>query len=274
MPTVFASRHPRWLCGLLMPLLGALVPSPSLAALSLDWDDRFSETEKTQLESWIRETCEALEREVGPCPMDVRIEFRRREPAGEPVPWAHTKRGRREGVEFYVDPRYGRKQFREDWTAPHELSHLILPYLGRDKAWFAEGFASYMQYQVMIQMGVLARSAADDRYRRNLQSAARGYPYPDLPFVDAAERLLRARQYPVMYWGGAAYFLQVEQHLRRDGTRIPEVLRDYLACCRARSADLDDLVKTLDRLADSDAFSVVLRRFRQSDGFPAADVDE
>jgi len=57
----------------------------------------------------------------------------------------HTRRSRRQSVHFYVDPQFSYDALRRDWTASHELSHLVLPYLGAEHIWFAEGFASDMQ---------------------------------------------------------------------------------------------------------------------------------
>src|SRR5690606_12588924 len=108
------------------------------------------------------------------------------------------RRWRGQHVHFHVDPRHPPEAFRGDWTAPHELSHLILPYLGRPAAWFAEGFASYMQYQVMIAMGLLSEAEAGERYRERIGRAAERYRYPEISFVEAAPRLHDDRQYPVM----------------------------------------------------------------------------
>ena len=239
------------------------------ADLELHWQHDFSDHEKRMLSAWVAETERAVEALVGPFPFVVHVYLHRREDAGEPVPWANTQRSRRQGVHLHVDPRFPINAFRQDWTAPHELSHLILPYLGRHDAWFAEGFASYLQYQVMVAMGVMTLAEAEALYLRNIGRAAASYRHADKPFALAAPRLAAERQYPILYWGGAAYFLQVDDDLRQTAdASLIEVLRRYLACCGGRRGELDDLVAELDRVAGTPVFSQRLARFRTEPGFP------
>ncbi len=185
------------------------------------------------------------------------------------MPWAHTDRYGGQGVEFYVNPAYPLSSFRQDWTAPHELSHLILPFVGHGNAWFAEGFASYMQYQVMETMGVLTGAAAMGRYRQHVERAAAHYPYPTQSFVDAAVELQHRHQFPVMYWGGAVYFLQVNQALEGADSSLVEVLRDYVRCCRRDHDSLAHLITELDRLAESRVFAEHYRVFASDPGCPS-----
>ncbi|MEQ8858009.1 MAG: hypothetical protein RIC56_05130 [Pseudomonadales bacterium] len=252
-------------------LLAALLAGAATAfasPLELVWHDDFSPAERQKLAAWVYETGAAVERLVGEFPMGVQVVFHRRDGAREPVPWANTRRSRGQGVHFHVDPSYPLAAFRADWTAPHELSHLILPYLGRRHAWFAEGFASYLQYPVMQEMGVLTAAEAERRYRRNFERAERGYGDARAPFARAAPRLRAERKYPVMYWGGAAYFLQVDKELAMDGSSLLAVLRDYLRCCRRDRASLDVLLADLDRLAGAPLFSDGYARFASEPGFP------
>lgn len=217
----------------------------------------------------MEETQQAVEQLVGPYPFDVHVTFHRRDGAREPVPWANTRRGRRQGVHFHVDPRFSLHELRSDWTAPHELSHLALPYLGSQHAWFAEGFASYMQYQVMQAMGVITPAEAAQRYDGKLALAARRYRYPGKPFALAAPRLRAEGNYSTMYWGGAAYFLQVDAALRQHAGRdLSMVLRDYVACCRRSGGDLGLLLDELDRLSRTTLFREYYRRFQVEEGFP------
>lgn len=236
--------------------------------LTFVWEDRFSAADQARLERWIITTQSALERLVGPMPMGVQVHFHRRDGAGEPVPWANTQRGRRQAVHLHVDPSFPLDALLADWTAPHELSHLILPYVGRRNAWFAEGFASYLQYRVMQQMGALTPAEAAARYRRHVERAAARYAYPDRPFTDAAPRLRADRQYPVMYWGGAVYFEQVDASLNAQGSGLLAVLREYVACCRRDRQNLRDLLEQLDRLAGGDAFAACYGALARNPGFP------
>ncbi|MEZ5559971.1 MAG: hypothetical protein R3E86_15675 [Pseudomonadales bacterium] len=248
-----------------------LAAAPAQAALRFHWVDSFSPDEQVMLSSWLDETRTALERLVGPLPFDVDLYLHRRDGAREPVPWANTRRGSRQGVNLYVDPARPLQAFRDDWTAPHELSHLVLPYLGSSNAWFAEGFASYMQFQVMHAMGVISSEEVEQRYLSRLERAEQDYAYPGVAFVAAAPRLRQERKYPVMYWGGALYFLQVDRALHELGAPgLPEQLRAYVACCRTATGGETPatLAATFDRLSGTQAFSTTLARFEAARGFP------
>lgn len=251
-------------------LVAALaIPAPGAAAsLRYDWQDRFERDDRLRLQRWIDATQAGLERLVGPLDLELRVQMRRHDRAREPVPWAQTLRARPQGVRFHVDPAYPDSAFYSDWTAAHELSHLVLPYLGDGGSWFSEGFASYMQYQVLAEMGALEHADPMPIYRRHLDAARAGYPYGEQPFAHAAASLRRAGRYSVMYWGGAVYFLRVDAALRERHRTLVDVLREYLACCRRDHDRLDDLVARLDGLTGDRLFSRELQRMRSEPGFP------
>lgn len=256
----------------LAAILLCLAHGTSLAGgTDLRFDDRFSEDERRKLATWIDEVVAGVERLVGPFPFPVRVQFERTRSV-EPVPWARTLRGRVQGIRFHVDPRHPLDDFRSDWTAPHEFSHLILPYLGSRHAWFAEGFASFMQYQVMHAMGVLDAKEAARRYRVRLDRAQRAYAWPGQTFVDAAPRLRAERKYPTLYWGGAVFFFRLEERLSAETSAgLIDVLREYLACCRRPRADLPELITALDELLGSDQCADALAAFASARGFPKYD---
>jgi hypothetical protein len=250
-------------------LLLASSACPVHAALVWHWDEVFSETEQNKIRAWLQETDAAVQSLVGPFPFDVHLHLRRRDGAAEPVPWANTDRRGRQALYFYVDPLFASSAFRQDWTAAHEFSHLVLPYLGRKNAWFAEGFASYLQYRVMTQMGVLTASEALARRDRKVRAAqaALGARSDSLP--QAMAELREAGEYPVFYWGGSVYFERVEHALDREGKGLIDVLGEFLRCCRLQRTDLDGLVGRLDALSDSTVFTRELEIMRTTPGLPA-----
>lgn len=238
------------------------------APLTLHWEDRFTPAEKRKLERWLTETHSALEGLVGELPFTTHL-YMKRTSAGEPVPWAHTERSSIQGVHFHVDPSYPLSAFREDWTAAHELSHLVIPYVGQSNSWFAEGFASYMQYQVMHQMGVLSADDMRRRYAKNLNKAASRYHHKSKPFASAAPTLRAERNYPTMYWGGAAFFLKADTVLMQRGEPgLMAALKAYTSCCRMQDHSLADVIHELDRLSGSNELSTLLARFKTRPGFP------
>lgn len=245
-----------------------LASRPAHADIHWHWEDSFSEAEKARLMQWITETVAGVEKLVAPYPFDVHIRFHRAKSGASPVPWANTVRSRRQGVNFHVNPERTLEEFLNDWTAPHELSHLLVPYVGRSNAWFAEGFASYMQYQVMHVMSILDDEQMQERYRAKIGTAEQRYDLDEIPFADAARMLVERREYPTMYWGGATYFLQVDRLLRQRGTSMLAVLREFVECCRVDTRSFSSLVHELDRIAGEPVFSNHLEVMRSRPGFP------
>lgn len=254
--------------------LGAwLALQPAQAGIEWHWDDDFTAEEQAKLTRWIGETISGVEAFVRPFPFDVHVTFVRAERGDGPVPWANTVRYGRQGIRFHVNPEHSLEAFLDDWTAAHELSHLLIPYLGKRHSWFAEGFASYMQFQVLHEMGVIDREEMQRRYRLRIARAEDSYDLHDIPFADAAPRLRARREYRTMYWGGAVYFFRVQRRLAKAGTSMPEVLREFVDCCRRRTRGLDGLIGTLDRIAGEPAFSEELALLRSEPGFPVTDRD-
>lgn len=254
---------------ILFVLLFTASSLPVRADIHWRWQDRFSQAEQQKLMSWVRTTVAGVESLVGPYPFDIYITFHRQRWGNEPVPWANTERSGIQGVHFHVNPAYSLDRFLQDWTAPHELSHLLIPYLGSRHAWFAEGFASYMQYQVMREMGVIGEAEMMNKYRHQVRKAAAQYRYRKLPFANAAPQLRAEGKYPVMYWGGAVFFLQTDHQLRISGdSRMIPVLQEFLSCCRLRRYSLQTLVREFDRLSNSRMFSDQLQVFSNTPGFP------
>ncbi len=250
-------------------LIGLCAPMITRADSSIHWKDRFTTAEQQKLRAWSSEVITHVEKLVGPLPFKFHINIYRQDGASEPVPWANTRRGHKLGVDFYVDPAYPLDAFRNDWTAAHEFSHLILPYLGARHAWFAEGFASFMQYQVMESMSVLSKHEKGHRYTRSLDTARRNFAYPARPFVKTITRLRRDGKYSVMYWGSAVYFLQINDYLlRSQGSGLIDVLKDYVDCCRRSYGGLYELIDELDSVANYKIFSRHLNKFKSANGFP------
>ena len=255
----------------LIAIISLALGQPGFAEdLRFHWEDDFSQQEQLRLKNWIERTDRALTSLVGPLPFTRHIFFHRRDNSREPVPWAHTQRGAQQGVHLYVDLSFSQAAFIADWTAPHELSHLVIPYVGERDAWFAEGFASYMQYQVMGAMGVLEEAEISQRYTHRFEKAERNFSMATLPFTEAAPKLRAEGQYPTMYWGGAIYFKQVDRWLRQHANSdLNQVLQDFLACCRRDARKLSALIDVLDKLVEADIFRQHMATYQTQPGFPA-----
>lgn len=231
------------------------------------WDSDFGSEQRAQLQDWIRATDAAMQRLLGPLNYDYIVHFNRHPGGNEPVPWAETDKGSGRRAIFHVDLRYSWEQLANDWTAPHELSHLMFPYLGERSRWFAEGIASYLQYQIMYAGHVLPWEQAINRYQQRFERARRVSDQRSI--VGQSDR--GGGDYARLYWGGAAYFLEVDRRLwEQQQLRIADILARYRDCCyQPWGINADGLIRQLNQLSASRIFSQAYTATVAQPGFPA-----
>jgi hypothetical protein len=221
------------------------------------------------LQRWIEEAAHATRTESGRYPLPdayVRIQETASNDAS-PVPWGQTRRQGEAGVLLYVRRDASYEELRADWTAVHELSHLLHPYLGDSGRWLAEGLASYYQNVYRARAGLLD---AEEAWRRLDGGFRRGAAASTGTRLDAMGRGRGGTMR--VYWAGAAYWLEADLALRRDsGTTLDAILDRYSACCLHGTDSLapQEFILALDRLAGSDTFSALYRRYAASREFPA-----
>lgn len=169
------------------------------------------------------------------------------------VPFGHVMRSGEEVVHFFVKPGATLEELRADWTAVHEFSHLLLPYVRDDQKWISEGFASYYQNVLLARGGIYSEVEAWQRLARSFGSAAatRNAASPN----GTAERSFWEVRM-LIYWSGAALALMMDVELRQqtDGRQSLDTVLGQLAdCClpssrvwegRALFAKLDALSMT------------------------------
>jgi len=257
----------RWLAGVVLGSLITVLAPRAAAELRVVYQDRFSGSEQARVDDWLVRVLAAQASLVGEFPFEVMAYVRRGWRGYEPVYGGRTERFRAQGVYLTVDPAAGMDALLGSWKAPHEFSHLILPYVGRRNSWFSEGFASYMQYQVMHALNVVTADELRARYRQRLEQARADYGYPQRPFIRAAADLRARREYPTLYWGGAAFFLQIAAELGGDA-ELMALLRRYLAQGRPDRAGLPAVLDALDAVAGRPLFTANYRRWRDQPGFP------
>lgn len=225
------------------------------------WEDYFTSTEQQKIENWLQRVTEAVDETLGAYPFDVHYHIYRRNESREPVPWANTRRHSLQGVNFHIDPTYSLQEFLDDWTAPHEISHLSIPYLGRSYAWFAEGYASFMQYQIMETLGIYTTDQVIDKYAGRMD---RIKPYYDRnqDFVTVAKELQSRNRYSDMYWGGASFFLRLNESLgEKYGISLTQLMHEYLACCRMSDGTFEEVIASWDRILGGSACSDLLHSY-------------
>ena len=219
----------------------------------------FKEDKRQMLSAWLTEGVNSTRATLGVYPRRLELYVYPRK-SNQPVPWAHTRRDDKESIHFYVDTRFQKEKFINDWTIYHEISHLALPYLGSEYSWFSEGFASYMQYQIMADSGVL-KGTLQERYQQKIAPHLKWFN-SELTPAAIARRLLSHRNYPAGYWGGAWFFVLADQQLQhKHQLSLNQVVEQYQLCCRLHDETVQDVLTSFDRLIEDSLFSDLLKRF-------------
>ena len=189
----------------------------------------------------------------------------------EPTPWAYVVRGGSPAAHFFINQRRPIREFFEDWTAVHELSHLLLPYINSDDIWLSEGVATYYQNVLRARGG---RMKVSDAWQRLHAGFARGMESArGLTLAQATESMYRDDTYMRVYWEGAAMLLIADVRLRQM-TAYKQSLDTALAalneCCAAtdRAWSARELFDKLDEVTGTGIFSEIYDQHVASRNFP------
>jgi hypothetical protein len=187
-----------------------------------------------------------------------------------PVPSAYVLRGGGPAAHFFINQRRPIEEFLSDWSAVHELSHLLLPYIHSEDAWLSEGLASYYQNVLRARSGMITAQQAWQNMHTAFERARR--EAGAITLADATERMYRTGDFMRVYWGGAAIMLLADQRLRAasGGTQsLDGVLEKFQ---RDRSSDIgwhaNDLLRQFDRIAGGSIFSQLYEQQIKSEAFP------
>jgi len=197
-------------------------------------------------------------------------------PAGRPsfrqsaVPFGQVVRDGGAMVELFIDSSQPIDSFLGDWTATHEFSHLLLPYLNRDHKWISEGFAQFYQNVLLTRAGNYEPQFAWQKLHDGLNRGRTARP--DLSPNEAASRSASGARMKV-YWSGAALALLADVELRqRSGGResLDVVLDRFQTCCLPSESIWDgpEFLAKLDSLVDEPVFMPLYRRIADQPGFP------
>lgn len=187
------------------------------------------------------------------------------------APWAQTNRGGGAGAHFYMNAGAAPEVFLDDWIATHELAHFALPFVHRDDAWLAEGFASYYQNVLRARAGMITPQEAWqdllDGFARGNRDTENDTLRDDTLYMHSRGRVLR------VYWSGAAIALLADVQLRtrtHGEWSLDRVLAEFHRCCRQpeRAWSARELFAKFDALAGTDIFDALYRQNVYSRHFP------
>ncbi len=186
------------------------------------------------------------------------------------VPFGYVIRNGGEAVRFFVKPGLQLEDYLSDWTATHEFSHLLLPYVDAAQKWISEGFASYYQNVLLARRGVYSEQEAWQRLHRSFATAGALEDPP--PLNGIAGRPFREVRM-LIYWSGAAIALMADTHLRdRSGgdESLDTVLARLQRCCLPGPGTWsgETLFARLDELSPYPVFLELYRAHADAQGMP------
>lgn len=221
------------------------------------WNDKFSSSEKQKLIEWIEHSFSGMETLYGELPYQYKVYFYRKTDGNGPVPWANTDKRSTPSAHFHVNMKYSMDVFNRDWTAPHELAHLLFPYLGKSGTWFSEGIASYLQYQIMYANNTRTWKQVIYKLNERFNAAERYRQYNDISVLELNDIVFQAGAFVRLYWSGAAYFLSVDKQLYEEkNMRLNDVIKKYLRCCYNNNINnYSEMITLFDNLSDSKIFT-------------------
>lgn len=228
------------------------------------------------LYEWVRDTAATVALAYGRFPNPdvsvVLIPVGNRGWGDDAVIFGRVVRDGGESVELFINPARPIEEFYDSWTATHEFSHLMLPYISERHRWISEGFASYYQNVLMARAG---RYTEERAWRKLWEGFDRGtQARPDMSMNDAADSGGRATTMKI-YWSGAAIALMADVELRRRSAgreSLDTVLSRLQQCCvpSDRTWSGPELFAQLDRLIDEPLFMPLYERYANAAGFPDA----
>ena len=254
----------------LSAVLSFHVTTSAQATPEWHFDTGFTQQNQTELTTWILRNEAGLVQLFGPLPFRYQVYFHLQKHSLEPVPWANTDKRNGRAVHFYVDPQFESSSFLADWTAPHELSHLLFPYLRSDSAWFSEGIATYLQYQVMYASGIISWQQAVEKMRTGFRNAGNSIQDRHRSIQAISQDYPNVKNFPRLYWGGAAYFLQVDRQLLvKKRQRLHTIIREYVNCCFTHNGmNAQKLMTTFDQISGDNIFQTTYTNTVAEPGFP------
>jgi len=170
---------------------------------------------------------------------------------------------------FYINENSSLQEFRNQWTATHEFSHMLLPYISSRDRWLSEGLASYYQNVLRARDGRLSATQAWQELYGGFERGRKATTGGTLAQATRAGRAATMR----VYWSGAAIMLMADVQLRQASNgqqSLDSALASLDECCLSNSETWRAKVmfEKLDALTDSRVFSDLYQKYVNSEDFP------
>jgi hypothetical protein len=126
-------------------------------------------------------------------------------------------------IRVFVGSETTEAEFRDDWVAVHEMTHLAEPDIREPYLWLAEGTATYVEPIARVQVGQLS---AETIWRDMVRDMPKGLPGPGDRGLD------RTHTWGRTYWGGAIFCLLADVEIRKatgNKAGLQQALRGIVA---------------------------------------------
>ena len=175
-------------------------------------------------------------------------------------------------LNYIINENRDIEDFYGHWTATHEFSHLMLPYISSRHRWVSEGFAQYYQNLLLARAGHYSERRAWQELYEGFQRG-RGSAVGRSP-NDVAQGGWRDGTMKI-YWTGAVIALMGDVALREQSggeQSLDTVLRELMSCClpSERMWTGPEFYAKLDEISGRDIFLPMYRRYAESTDFPNA----
>ena len=229
-----------------------------------------STQQKNKLKQWIEESVASVTAVNGRLPQaSPQVLVVGIGPRNEAVVHGQVLRGGGLATVFYVDETRPLDEFSGDWTATHEFSHMLIPYISTRDRWLSEGLASYYQNVLRARDGRLSETQA---WQNLYEGFKRGENNTKGGSLAQATRNGR-RSTMRVYWSGAALMMMADIQLRHqsDGRQsLDTALYALSECCmeNGKTWRARDMFAQLDRLTGTEIFMEIYQDHVHTDGFP------
>jgi hypothetical protein len=222
--------------------------------------------------AWVEHAARAVATLYGAFPLESpQILLFPRGHSDVPVPWGQVVRGGGASAQLYFDQHRPLADLDADWTATHELSHMLLPDLDAGGTWLSEGFASYYQNVLRARAGMLT---AEQAWKELAGGFDRGLnDTRDATLAEATRNMRSERAFMRVYWSGAAFVLRADLRLRAEsGGRqsLDTALAELRRCClpAERYWSASELLEKLNAITGTTLFTDLAATIVDSKEFP------
>ena len=217
---------------------------------------------------WLQQVAEALLTVYGEWPKDkFNITVQSSSSRHSPVPWGQVTRGEPDTVLLVVNSESDFQEITSDWTAFHEFSHLLIPYIGHGDMWFSEGLATYYQNIIQARIGLLSETGLWDKLASGFERGRKQNQLSHLNLTEISDNMRKYRNFMRVHWSGVHYWLTADIKLRQQSqnkTTLDSLLKQLKACCQHSSMSAAAIAEQLDLIADVDLFKPLFDEYRDS----------